>query len=266
MPFVDSNGVRLHYRLDGPEDGPVLALSNSLGTSLEMWQAQMPRFASAFRVVRMDTRGHGQSDAPAGEYDLANLAGDVLRVLDTLGIDRARFCGISMGGLIGAWLGAHASERIERLVLCNTAAKIGTADSWNARIASIRDSGMAEIVNGAPQRWFTAAFRERAPGEVAAVQAQIRNTPPGGYTGCCAAIRDADLRGDLEGITAPTLVVVGRHDPATPPAEGRALADGIARAQLLELDASHLSNIEAADAFNDGVLSFLTTQGETTHG
>lgn len=265
MPFIDNDGTRLHYRVEGPEDGPVLALSNSLGTSLEMWQPQMPRFGRAFRVVRMDTRGHGQSAAPEGEYDLATLARDVLRVLDTLDVERAHFCGISMGGQIGAWLGAHASARIERLVLCNTAAKIGTTESWNARIATIRDSGMAEIVDGAPQRWFTASFCERAPDMVSAVQAQIRDTSPRGYAGCCAAIRDADLRGDLQRITAPTLVVVGRHDPATPPADGRALANGIRGARLLELDASHLSNIEASDAFNDGVLSFLAGRGET-HG
>lgn len=261
MPVIDVNDIRLRYRLDGPESAPVLVLSNSLGTTLEMWSPQIPRFAEAFRVLRLDTRGHGQSAAPPGEYSVGQLGRDVTALMDALGIARAHFCGLSMGGLTGVWLGVHAPERVERLVLCNTAARIGDREGWNARIATVRGDGMEPIAAAAPGRWFTEGFCARAPEAVAQVQDQLRNTSAAGYAGCCAALRDADLRPQLSRIAAPTLVIAGSHDVATPPAVGRALADGIEGARYLELDAAHLSNIEQAEAFTDAVLSFLGGTG-----
>ena len=156
------------------------------------------------------------------------------------------------------WLGAHAPERIEKLVLCNTGARIGTAEGWNARIQSVHDVGMKGIAAAVTERWFTPGFRERSPGLVATAQAMIERTPPEGYLACCAAIRDSDQSAGIAGIQAPTLVIAGRHDPATPPADGRALAEGIAGARYVELEAAHLSNIEAAPHFTAELAAFLT--------
>jgi 3-oxoadipate enol-lactonase len=182
----------------------------------------------------------------------------VLQLLDALGIRRAHFCGLSMGGKIGMWLGAHAPERIENLVLCNTGARIGTAEGWNARIQSVHDVGMKGIAAAITERWFTAGFRDRSPGLVAAARAMIERTPPKGYLACCAAIRDSDQSAEIASIRAPTLVIGGLHDPATPPADGRALADAIVGARYVELEASHLSNIEASGEFTAELSAFLT--------
>lgn len=257
MPHLLANGVHLHYRLDGPEDAPVLVLSNSLGTTLSMWDAQMPALARHFRVLRYDLRGHGASDAPPGDYSVEQLGRDVLGLLDALGLERVHFCGLSIGGLTGQWLGLHAPQRLLRLIVCNTAAKIGAADGWNARIAQVRTSGMADVAAGAVARWFTPAFVTREPEAVAAVHAQLLQTPPDGYIGGCAAVRDADFRGALAMLRVPLLVIAGRQDPVTTTADGRAIAATVANGRLVELSAAHLSNIEARASFDAAVLDFL---------
>jgi 3-oxoadipate enol-lactonase len=228
-----------------------------------MWDPQQQALAKSFRVLRYDTRGHGGSGLAPEPWTLAMLANDLLGLLDALGLARVHFCGLSMGGLVGMWLGAHAASRIDRLVLSSTGARIGTAESWNARIASVREGGMSRISASVVERWFTPAFRQSAPEVVAGVQRRIETTPPAGYAACCAALRDADERADLAAIRAPTLVISGRHDPATPPAEGQAIASAVAGARYAELPAAHLCNIESAAAFNAELLSFLS--GERAH-
>jgi 3-oxoadipate enol-lactonase len=260
MPFLDAAGLRTFYRWDGPDDAPVLVLSHSLGTDVSMWDPQVPALARHFRVLRYDTRGHGRSAVTPGPYSIEQLAKDVLVLLDGLDVSRARFCGLSMGGLIGMWLGAHAHARVERLVLCNTGAKIGTAQSWNQRIESVRAEGMAGISSSVVERWFSAELRTRAPEVAARARALLDATPPEGYVACAGAIRDADERDDLGAIPVPTLVVAGSRDPATPPADGRRLADGIAGAEYVELPAAHLSNLEAPEAFASAVVAFLTRE------
>jgi 3-oxoadipate enol-lactonase len=257
MPFAGTRDLRIHYRFDGPADAPVLVLSNSLGADLSAWDPQVPELAKKHRVLRYDSRGHGQTAVTPGPYTLETLAGDVVRLLDVLQVPRARFCGLSIGGQVGAWLGAHAGARFERLVLCNSGALIGNAETWNARIETVRAEGLAAITGPLMERWFTAAFRERSPQAVAGARAMVESTPAAGYVACCAAVRDADLRADLAAIQAPTLVISGRHDPATPPELGRALAAGIAGARHVELEAAHLSNVEAADAFTAALIAFL---------
>ena len=259
MAFIDLNGQHFHYRFDGPPDAPVLMLSNSLGTDLTMWNPQVEHFARRFRVLRYDTRGHGASAVTAGPYTIAQLGGDVLALLDALKIGRVRFCGLSMGGATGMWLAAHAPERLEQVVLCNTGACIGTADVWNTRIATVRQGGMETIVQGTMERWFTAAFRARAPETVERVREVFRRTPPAGYIACCEAIRDHDERDAIAAIRLPTLVIAGTHDPATPPADGRFLAESIPGARYVELDTAHLSNLEAADEFTETVFKFVTS-------
>jgi 3-oxoadipate enol-lactonase len=237
----------------------VLVLSNSLGADLSMWKAQVEPFARRFRVLRYDTRGHGASAATAGPYNFDQLGGDVLALLDSLSVEHASFCGLSMGGATGMWLALHAPERFTKVVLCNTAARFGTPDLWNARIETARKDGLAALADTAMERWFSAAFRASAAQVVHTTRAAFVTTNAAGYIACCEAIRDVDLRESIAGIRLPTLVIAGAQDPATPPEAGRFIAERIPGARYVELDAAHLSNIERAEEFTDTVLKFLTT-------
>ena len=257
MPFLEIGDFRVHYALSGSATAPVFVLSNSLGTSFSMWDPQIPAFEKDFHVLRYDTRGHGQSSVTPGPYRIEQLARDVLHLLDRLTIDRVHFCGLSMGGTIGMWLGTNAPERLHKLVLCNTAARIGTAEVWNARIDAVSKGGMQSIAPAVIERWFTPALRAAAPETVAHTQRMIEASPPKGYAACCAALRDMDQRESISSIRVPTLVVCGAKDPATTVADGQFLADKISGARLLELPTAHLSNIEAPERFSSEVLKFL---------
>jgi 3-oxoadipate enol-lactonase len=249
--------VRLFHRFDGPEGAPVLVLSNSLGCSLEMWDPQMPAFAERFRVLRYDTRGHGRSPVPKGPYSIADLGKDLVALLDANGIERAHFCGLSMGGMTGMWLGCNAPERFEKLILSNTSAQLGSKDVWNQRIATVEKEGMTGVAEGVIERWFTPEFRARDPQGVDRVRRMLLETPPAGYAACCAAIRDQDQREAVSAIRLPTLLVAGTRDPATPPEHSHAIAGKIPGARVVGLEAAHLSNIEARDRFTATVLEFL---------
>src|SRR5207253_4159494 len=258
MPFVDAGGTRLFHRFDGSPQRPVLVLSNSLGSDVGMWDAQVPAFAERFRVLRYDSRGHGQSAVPPGPYRIEDLGRDLLALLDALGLERVHFCGLSKGGMVGMWLAVNAPDRIERLVLSNTSAYLGPPELWNARIEAVRSSGMQAIVPQVLERWFTAEFRARAPETVEKVRRMLLATPPEGYVACSAAIRDMDQREAISAIRAPTLVVVGARDPATAPEHGRQIAERIGGSKVVELPAAHLSNVEAADQFTAAVLEFVS--------
>lgn len=258
MSYLElDDGARLFYRFDGPEGAPVLLLSTSLGTALEMWEPQMAAFAARFRVLRYDSRGHGRSAVTPGPYSIEQLGRDALGLLDALGIETAQVCGLSKGGMVGQWLGIHAPERISRLVLANTSAHIGQPEVWNRRIETVRAEGMAAIRDGVIERWFTAPFRERAPEAVEHLAALLLATDPEGYAAACAAVRDMDQRSELPRIQAPTLVIAGRHDLATPPAQATLLTGAIPDARLVTLEAAHISNVEAAEAFTAAVLEHL---------
>ena len=258
MPFIDANGVHLRYRLEGEPGAPAIVFSNSLGTNLWMWEAQISALRNDFSILRYDTRGHGLSAVPPGPCTQEQLGGDILALMDALEIRQAHFCGLSMGGQVGIWLGANAPDRFARLVLCDTAAHIGNPDIWNVRIAAIRAGGMPAIVSGTIERWFTQKFRVRAPEVIASVRQMILDTPPQGYIACCEAIRDTDLTEQATRINAPTLVISGAHDPAAPPVQGRLLASMIRGARYLEFVTAHLSNIEAAPQFTNAVREFLS--------
>ncbi|EZH81738.1 3-oxoadipate enol-lactonase [Ectopseudomonas composti] len=260
MPAVRLADGDLNYLLEGPAGAPVLVLSNSLGTDLHMWDAQIEAFTQHFQVLRYDTRGHGASLVTDGPYSIEQNGRDVLALLDALGIAKAHFCGLSMGGLIGQWLGINAPERIERLVLCNTAAKIGTPEVWNPRIEMVLAEGeqaMRGLRDASISRWFTADFAEAEPGKVEPIVGMLAQTSPEGYAANCAAVRDADYREQLGSITAPTLIVCGSGDPVTTVEDGRFMQARIAGAELVAFHAAHLSNVQAGDEFSQRVLDFL---------
>lgn len=257
MPFVDSGGVQTCYELTGG-DRPLLVLSNSLGTSFSMWDAQIPQLEQYFRILRYDTRGQGRSSVTPGDYTIEQLGRDVLGLLDALGLERVHFCGLSMGGMIGIWLGVHAPGRLHRLVLCNTAARIGSKEVWNARIATVRKEGMRPVAAAVIERWFTPEFRAASPQKVTQAQQMLENSPPEGYAASCAAIRDIDQCDTVSGITAPTLVIYGGKDPVAPAADTQFLVDQIRGAVSIELNAAHLSNVEQPETFTEAVISFLS--------
>lgn len=234
-----------------------LLLSNSLGTDAELWAPQLDPLRARFNVLCYDSRGHGASGAPPGPYSIERLAEDALTLLDALGIERTHFCGLSQGGMVGQWLGANAPQRIDRLVLANTAAYLGPPSAWQERSELVLARGMESVVETALGRWFTPGFRQRAPARVEAARAMLSATPPVGYAGCCAALAAADLRASARRITAPTLLVAGAFDSATPPERLRELAAAISGSKLVELDAAHLSNVEQPEAFNRAVLELL---------
>jgi 3-oxoadipate enol-lactonase len=256
------DGTKIHYEIEGREDGPPLLFSNSLGTNLHMWDAQAAEAVGlGFRVIRYDARGHGKSEAPKGPYTLARLADDVIDLLDALKIKTTAFCGISMGGMTGIRIGKNNPRRLSRVALCNTAAYMAPREMWEQRIEAVTKNGMKAVVDGVVERWFTPTFRAEHPHQVARIRDMLSSTNPVGYTGCCAAIRDMDERDFLGTIEASALVVIGAHDPATTPDKGRYIAERIPGGRAEVLDAAHLSNIERPQEFNRLVFGFLTGKG-----
>ena len=257
MPFLGIEGGRIRYEVTGADQVRTLVFSNSLGTDLAMWDAQVAALDRDFRIVRYDTRGHGESSVTPGGYTIDQLADDVIALLDHLGLDRVYFCGLSMGGMTAMSLALRAPERLRKIVLCSTAPKIGTAETWNTRIETVRKGGMAAIVDGVLQRWYTSGFRSSAPQAIESTRQTLLKTPVEGYIANCAAVRDADMREAIRAISVPTLILTGAHDPATTPADGHFMEVRIAEAKYCELQAAHLSNIEAAAAFTNELSTFL---------
>lgn len=258
MAIVTMAGDAFNVLVEGDETKPALIISNPLGTNLHLWDRQMPAFLEHFRVVRYDSRGHGESVADAGPYSIEGLAGDALAILNALGIEKAHWLGLSKGGMVGLWVLAHAPERIARAVLANTAAQVPGPDLWNSRIQSARATGMDGVADVIADRWFTKSFRDSHADAVEPVLAMVRATPLQGYLAACAAIRDMDLREAIRTIETPVLVITGRHDPSTPTEMGAAIARSIKGAKLVTLEASHISSIEDPENFARTVIDFLT--------
>ena len=257
MPTVQTRNLRLNYQLEGVSSAPVLLFSNSLGTNLKMWDGQASYFKRNFCVLRYDARGQGLSSVLAGNYSISEMAEDAIALIDALSIAKVCFCGLSMGGMVGMALALKYPQRVEKVVMCNTAPKIGTPETWNARVEAVRRGGMAAIVDSVLERWFTPGFRTSDSPEIQKTRQMLLEAPPNGYMSCCAAVSDADFRADLAAIRVPTLVLSGASDPVTPPADGQQIAKQISGAHYLELPAAHLSNVEAADQFNAEVKRFL---------
>ena len=257
MNTVELNGAACLYRTDGYPRNPAVLMCNSLGTDHTMWDAQADTLSRCFHVVRYDTRGHGASGAPPGPYSLEMLANDALALLDHLGIGTAHVVGLSMGGLVAQCLGLYAPHRVGRLVLANTAARIGTAAGWRHRAAAVREDGLATIAATSPARWFMPAFAAEYRAIIEPLQHTLRRQSPEGYAACCDALADADLGDDIGLIAAPVLVIAGEADPVTTVADGVALCTRIPDARLVTLPASHLSSIEVPATFTREVQSFL---------
>ncbi len=260
MSTINADDCPIHVEVSGPERAPVLMLSNSLGSTLHMWDEQVRPFTEHFRLIRYDRRGHGRSGVTPAPYTIERLGRDALAVLDAFNVKRAHWCGLSLGGMVGMWLGANAPQRFNRIVLANTTSHHGDPAPWADRVKTVRERGLSAIVDATMERWFTADFRARAPKVVQRMRDAFLQTPVEGYVGCCEAIRDMDLRETIRGIKAPTLVIAGRHDPSTTVANAEVIRDGIPGATLAVLDAAHLSNIEQAGRFSDTVLDFLLAQ------
>jgi 3-oxoadipate enol-lactonase len=257
MSFASLPDVQIHYEWTAREGLPVLLFSNSLGTNLHMWDPQVEAFANHFRVLRYDTRGHGQSGVTPGPYSIEQLSWDVVRLMDILKLDRVHFCGLSMGGTTGMFLGASAPKRFHKIALCSTSPKFGTLETWNARIQAVQSGGMKAVADNVIERWLTPGFRSAHPKETQAVLDMLESADPQGYVANCAAVRDADMRPMLAKIQPPCLIVTGTHDPAATPADGHFLVENIPNAQYVEVPAAHLCNRELPDDFNRHVLQFL---------
>ncbi|MPZ72074.1 MAG: 3-oxoadipate enol-lactonase [Nitriliruptorales bacterium] len=257
MTAVPAGG--LHYRVDGAAGAPAILLCNSLGTDLRMWEPQVAALTGRFRVVRFDMRGHGHSATPAGEYTLDDLGGDAEAVLDAAGVEQADICGESLGGVVALWLAIHRADRVNKVVLANSAARVGTSGKWQERIDTVRAGGMSAISDMVIGRFFSEQFRANRPDVVGDFRRMLDETDPEGYAGCCAALRDADLRDATHVVTAPALVLAGAHDVATPVSNSQWLQEHLAGSRLQVLDAAHLSSVECAGEFNAAVAAFLVT-------
>jgi 3-oxoadipate enol-lactonase len=240
--------VELNYEISGDEDAPALLMGGSLGTTLQMWHLQVPKLSEQHRVIRFDHRGHGGSPVVPGPYSMADLGGDVVALMDRLELESTAYCGLSLGGMVGQWLAINAPDRIERLVLISTAAYLPPADSWRERAATVRQAGTpGAIADAVLTRWFTPDYFEANPIAIKRFREMLSSVSAEGYAGCCEAIADMDLREGLSDITAPTGVIVGIQDPATPPSYAREIADNVPDARLKELEpGAHLLNIERA--------------------
>jgi len=256
---VEANGLHVRCVVEG-DTGPWIVFSNSLGTTLEMWDGQMEALRGRYRVLRYDTRGHGGTDAPPGPYGFDDLAEDLLALMDAHGIDRAVLVGLSMGGMLAQVAALKAPHRFEGLVLCDTTSRYGpeVAGFWAGRVRTALTEGLASIAETTPARWFTPGYQERHPEVVAHYQAMLRANPPQGYAGCCAAIPTIDVTERLHGLSIPARVIVGEQDPSTTPEHARRIAEALPNADLVVLpDAAHLSNVEQPAAFNAALLEFL---------
>jgi 3-oxoadipate enol-lactonase len=264
MPQVALNGTSIHYEQSGVQGAPALLLSNSLGTTMDMWEPQLEAFRQKYTLIRYDMRGHGKSSVPAGPYTIEQLGGDVIALIEALNLSQVAYCGLSIGGLIGQWLAVNEPEHFCAFIFANTAAKIGNAEGWSQRIATVEQGGLAAIADGGLQRWFTAAFREKNPRTAARMRTMLVSCNPSGYVSACAALRDTDLRDAIGAIDAPVCILAGQHDAVTTIEHAHFMQQQIAGSYVVELPASHISNVEAPAEFKTAVLDFLEQQD--SHG
>lgn len=259
MGIAHIGGIDVFYQVDGDPKNPPLIFSNSLGTDHSMWNGQVSNLSKIFYVIRYDTRGHGRSSSPKGPYSIELLGYDVLNLLDFLGVGKVSFCGISMGGVIGQWLGINASKRIGKLILANTATKVGTETAWIERANLVRKNGLNDIADSAPLRWFTSEFYEASPSVVNSMVVKLKNESVEGYASCCEALAFEDFTQKVSSITSRTLIICGAYDPVTTITDAQNMHQLIGGSIVVELPAAHISNVEAENEFNVALIQFLQT-------
>jgi 3-oxoadipate enol-lactonase len=257
MSTISSSGAAIAYDVHGDAGAPPLLFLNSIGSTRALWERQVRAFEGAYRVVTYDARGHGQSAVPPGPYTIAQLAHDALAILDAERMATAQVCGLSLGGITALWLAVHAPERVRSLVLANTGARIGSVEFWDARVALVRERGMSAVADVAIPNWFTEPFRTREPQTVQRFRDEIEATPVEGYLGCCAAMREEDLRESLSAVRCPVLAIAGASDRSTPPELLRFVHEQLPGSRLVMLDAAHISNVEQEAAFNAALSTFV---------
>ncbi|PVZ85586.1 3-oxoadipate enol-lactonase [Serratia sp. S1B] len=249
--------MNIDYRLQGPQDAPVLVFSNSLGTTLELWQPQIERLTQCFRILCYNQRGHGATPLPSSPLTLDILGQDVVDLLDKLDVERAYFCGISMGGLTGLWLNRYHPQRFHKIVVANTAARIGNTEGWQQRAQQVRQEGLAPIAATAAERWFSPDFLRQQPQQSAALVKALAQGNVAGYAACCQALAFADLRAEVSHMNVPMLVIAGEQDPVTTVDDAQWLVSNAPDAQLAILPASHISNLACAELFNQQLATFF---------
>ena len=257
MPIIHADGCMINVLVEGRDRGPTLMLSNSLGCTLQMWEPQMRTLSQLFRVIRYDRRGHGKSSAPPGPYSMERFGRDVLAILDDLNIEKVHWCGLSMGGMVGQWLGANSPERFDKIILANTACYYPDPTNWLNRIKAVKKGGIAAVADTVIAGWLTAEFREREPATTAWMKAMLLDSPVHGYLACCEALSTLDQRELLPKIKSPTLIIAGRHDMATPVSAAELIRSRIPGASMTLLEAAHISNVEQRHAFTEAVVGFL---------
>ncbi len=258
MPFANLDTHKIHYQVTGSSDKPTLVFSNSLGTNLHLWDTQVAWLSEHFTCVAYDKRGHGKSSTAEGDYSMADLGGDVIKLMDHLGIQTANWIGLSIGGMTGQWLAANHVDRFDKMVFANTSSFAGgDKQVWVDRINTVLEQGMDVIADSTVDRWFTKAFQKADPSAIKRQMDMVRQADPRGYASCCAAIRDMDFREANKAVTLPVMVISGSVDIATPPELGRLIAETIPGARLEEFEAPHISNIERRAEFDDAIRSFF---------
>jgi 3-oxoadipate enol-lactonase len=258
MTVFLSDGLEIAYRVDGPENAPPLVLLNSLGTNLHMWDAQVDLLNRTLRVIRFDNRGHGASEAPTGAGTIEQYGGDLLALLDTLGLERAHICGLSLGGVIAQWCAIHHPERVMSATFANTAARVGSEQIWDARVEAVQTGGIASVREAVLVRFLSENYRQDHPEETQRIGEMLMCTSPAGYIAACLALRSEDLRDQIPGIHVPTLIIAGELDESTPPAQAQELHAAIPGSKLIILPAvAHLSNVERPEEFSTYVLEHV---------
>lgn len=258
--------MKIHYELEGAPNSPVLVFSNSLGSDLRIWKEVSYHLLPYFRILRYDTRGHGKSTKEKGHYTITDLGTDLLNVLDELKIKTFCFCGVSLGGLVGQWLAINHPDRLEKLVLSNTAAKIGTEEKWNDRIRTIKDRGFEDIVKETLQRWFSEEFLKNNPDKKEEMKNMFLQNNPNGYIGCCAALSGTDLNGEINNIKSPTLIITGKDDAVTTIEDAEKMGDKIAESIIKILPGCHIQPVENAELFAAELIQFLVGKDSGTLG
>jgi 3-oxoadipate enol-lactonase/4-carboxymuconolactone decarboxylase len=258
--------MKTNYNLQGTPNSPVLMFSNSLGADLTMWDELVPYLLPYFRVLQYDTRGHGKSELTDGPYTIEMLGQDIIDLLDDLNIEKVSFCGLSMGGLIGQWLGINHPERLHKLIISNTDSKIGTVEGWNERIKTINKQGMLSIVEGTMEKWFTKGFRKTNPSRVAEMAQVFLENIKTGYTACCAAISAADFSTDIKKITLETLIITGNEDSVTTVAQAKVMQKEIKTAKLKVFHARHLPSTELPQYYAETLINFIVGEGTFNRG